>query len=494
MDNITVSQLRENITKFQESFSAISDFVERFVETSGLNPNDVIDFPLLFGNQNRAVVQIDGFQLNNDQLRIYNRILSKLKTGSPFYVFVSGPAGSGKSLLLKALKNAIKQHFNSDPDSCLVTAPTIIAARNIDGGTTHSILQSWKADADHTNFSPRKKSESECKIKKTKVLLIDGINYVDAKMFCQIDQKLRSALDAKKPFGGIPVIVFGDLYQIQFFGGDSIWQEENSKKLWNMMRLEELTKNENVTEPEESDVFDILRSGNNFLTSSMIDYLKKKCEVVGSSKSDVIKALEKLKMDNPNKSFAVLAFQNEFIKDINKEILATLREVKDIIPKKCVFNLEGPTDMYPQNAPDKIKNISLAIGAQVMLTAPVKNHNHGEIGRVLEISEEFVSVRFPTETVQVTRCGWNLGKLGWLQFPLVHAEAFTIHKSQGLMFDGVILVGKLDERQSSAIYTALSRAKSLKLCRITHLSTLDDLKNRDIEKEKAEMDRLRSSV
>lgn len=495
MNDMTVAQLRDHLVKVRESCITLSDFVERFVEASHLTPTDVINFPLLFGSQNNSSVQIDGHELNSEQLRIYNLIIGKLQSAqvSPFYIFVSGPAGSGKSLLLKALKKTIEKYFNSDSDSCLVTAPTVIAAKNVDGATIMSTFSvSWKPEAAYIN-SPRKKNEIETKLKKTKIVLLDGINYVDSKVFINIEQKLRANLDSQKPFGGASLVVFGDLYQIPPVNSVPIYQDSNSNNLWNRFKLEELTKNENAVETDELKIFDILRSGGQFLTTDAIDYLKQHCKVIGESIQDVSKALEKLKTDHPGKSFAVLALSNDYVKDVNREMLKNLGEVRDFVPKNCFHKLEGPTAVYSQAANDKLtKTLSIAIGAQAMLTASIENHNHGEIGRVTELDNDYITVAFPTETKRVSRCGWYHLKEGWEQFPLVPAESFSIHKSQGMTFDGVILAGKLDARHINAVYTALSRAKSLKLCQVTHMSTIESLLKRDLEKEGEEMKRLRS--
>ncbi|CAO4387580.1 unnamed protein product [Caenorhabditis nigoni] len=482
MNDLTVSTLRDQITKVRESCASLNDFVEKFVKASGLNGNDIINVPLLFGSQEKTTVVVDGFQLNHDQLRIFNK-------NDPFHIFVSGGAGTGKTLLLKALRNEIRSMFNED--ACMVTTYTFAGAKSIDGATINStFLIPVKTNSSPWQASPKKNTFIENKIKKLKIVLIDGINFVDAQLFEAIDQKLRAVINTQKPFGGVSIVVFGDLFQMSPINGNPIWKDPSVKHLWSAMELEELTKNERVSDPDDLLMFDVLRSGGNILTQAVVENLKQTCAMKGDSVSEVIQELQNLRIQHPDKRFAVLCNTNFNVDKINEQFFQQLGNKKTLYGKDAVKNLHGPTSIYNQTGKSEKRNLEIYIGSQVMLTTNYHPYTYGTIGKVMECNEEVVTVKFPTGTAHLVRCGWYQGVNGWRQFPLALAEAFTFSNCQETMVDGVIVVGEVDEK---SVYTVLSRSKSLKLCRFSQIDALDNLAKRDLGPEKEEMKRMKKS-
>ncbi|PIC21568.1 hypothetical protein B9Z55_026357 [Caenorhabditis nigoni] len=491
MNDLTVSTLRDQITKARESCASLNDFVEKFVKASGLNGNDIINVPLLFGSQEKTTVVVDGFQLNHDQLRIFNKVMSQLRASQndPFHIFVSGAAGTGKTLLLKALRNEIRSMFNED--ACMITTYTFAGAKSIDGATINStFLIPVKTNSSPWQASPKKNTFIENKIKKLKIVLIDGINFVDAQLFQAIDQKLRAIINTQKPFGGVSVVVFGDLFQMSPINGNPIWRDPIVKHLWSAMELEELTKNERVSDPDDLLMFDVLRSGGNILTQAVVENLKQTCAMKGDSVSEVIQELQNLRIQHPDKRFAVLCNTNFSVDKINEQFFQQLGNKKTLYGKDAVRNLHGPTSIYNQTGKSEKRHLEICIGSQVMLTTNYHPYTYGTIGKVMECNDEVITVKFPTGTAQLVRCGWYQGVNGWRQFPLALAEAFTFSNCQETMVDGVIVVGEVDEK---SVYTVLSRAKSLKLCRFSQIDALDNFAKRDLEPEKEEMKRMKKS-
>ncbi|CAP27752.2 Protein CBG07262 [Caenorhabditis briggsae] len=493
MNDLTVSTLQDQITKVRESCASLNDFVEKFVKASGLNGNDIINVPLLFGSQEKTTVVVDGFQLNHDQLRIFNKVMSKLRSSQndPFHIFVSGAAGTGKTLLLKALRNEIRSMLNED--ACMVTTHTFAGAKSIDGATIHSTFSIPVSKPNSSPYqTPQKKNNfMENKMKKLKIVLIDGINFVDAQLFQAIDQKLRAIINTQKPFGGVSIVVFGDLFQMSPINGNPIWKDPSVKNLWNVMQLEELTRNERVSDPDEILMFDVLRSGGNILTQAVVENLKQACAMRGDSVNDVIQELQNLRNQYPDKRFAVLCNTNAIVDKINEQFLQQLGNKKTLYAKDAVKNLRGPTSIYNQTGKSEKMNLEICIGSQVMLTTNYHPYTYGAIGKVMECNEEIITVKFPTGTAQLVRCGWYQRANGWRQFPLALAEAFTFSNCQETMVDGVIVVGEIDKK---SVYAVLSRAKSLKLCRFSQIDALDNFAKRDLEPEKEEMRRMNKQI
>lgn len=133
------------------------------------------------------------------------------------HIFYTGSAGTGKSLLLKALIKRLKeQHYSSGPDAVAVTASTGLAACNIGGMTLNSFTG--------IGLGREKKEELLRKIKRNrvaknrwmelKVLIIDEISMVDGQLLDKLEYIGRMIKNNNKPFGGIQVILCGDFYQL----------------------------------------------------------------------------------------------------------------------------------------------------------------------------------------------------------------------------------------------------------------------------------------
>ena len=121
------------------------------------------------------------------------------------HLFVTGRAGTGKSTLLRALRDLI-------PDEHVVVAPTGLAAVNVGGQTIHSFF----------GLPPRligpndiRRSRNGSVMRRLKFLVIDEVSMVRADLMWAIDQSLRANRGrAREPFGGVRLVMFGDLHQL----------------------------------------------------------------------------------------------------------------------------------------------------------------------------------------------------------------------------------------------------------------------------------------
>ena len=161
--------------------------------------------------------------LNKEQKEFFYHVLHLVKTSDePFYCFLSGGAGVGKSHVTKALYQATLKYYNTSAGvnfaeiKLLMLAPTGKAAFNIKGNTTHSSLaipacQSLKT---YKRLDSSRLNSLRCQLGGVK--LIDEISMVGNTMFnVQINNRLKDIKGNSLPFGGVSIIAIGDLFQLQ---------------------------------------------------------------------------------------------------------------------------------------------------------------------------------------------------------------------------------------------------------------------------------------
>ncbi|KAF7313381.1 ATP-dependent DNA helicase PIF1 [Mycena chlorophos] len=149
--------------------------------------------------------------LNFEQTAILRQVVNEGKN-----VFFTGSAGTGKSLLLRAIITALKKKHGKTNDSVSVTASTGMAASNIGGMTLHA----WGAiSPTPTNFELQVSCIRKCRPalqrwQKTKVLIIDEVSMVDGPLFTRICKLAETLRKSDAPFGGIQLVITGDFFQL----------------------------------------------------------------------------------------------------------------------------------------------------------------------------------------------------------------------------------------------------------------------------------------
>ncbi|KAG2192949.1 hypothetical protein INT47_004688 [Mucor saturninus] len=168
---------------------------------------------------------INHIRYNRDRvtIRMFSSDNESVRTFEPFRHFVTGGAGVGKSMLIKALYESINVEFDGERDTeintpiVLLTAPTGKAAFNINGQTLHGAFQlpvNQYGSGGVNNLSADVSYSMAVALKDLKVLIIDEISMVGNIMFSWIDKRLRDIFDGSLPFGGKSVIVLGDFFQL----------------------------------------------------------------------------------------------------------------------------------------------------------------------------------------------------------------------------------------------------------------------------------------
>ncbi|KPM37725.1 ATP-dependent DNA helicase PIF1 [Neonectria ditissima] len=151
------------------------------------------------------------FSLSDEQKHVLDLVVNK---GSS--VFFTGPAGTGKSVLMRAIITALKEKYARDPERVAVTASTGLAACNIGGITLHSFsgIGLGKEDAPTLVKKIRRNPKAKNRWLKTGCLVVDEISMVDGDLFDKLDKIGRTIRQNGRPWGGIQVIITGDFFQL----------------------------------------------------------------------------------------------------------------------------------------------------------------------------------------------------------------------------------------------------------------------------------------
>lgn len=131
-------------------------------------------------------------------------------------VFFTGSAGTGKSVLMKAIIAQLRMKYRRDADRLAITASTGLAACVIEGSTIHSWagIGLGKEPAQELAKKIRRNAKTKSKWMRTKVLIIDEISMVDGELFDKLENIARIIRGNGRPFGGIQLVVTGDFFQL----------------------------------------------------------------------------------------------------------------------------------------------------------------------------------------------------------------------------------------------------------------------------------------
>lgn len=390
----------------------------------------------------------------------FNRALDVLEKSS-VSAFITGKAGTGKSTLLQLFRNTTKK-------KTVVVAPTGIAALNVRGQTIHSFFGFPPTVVQKKDIERRKNRKV---FQELEVLIIDEISMVRADLFDAIDLSLRLNRDRNEPFGGVQVLLFGDLLQLPpvvageaekhyfstvyrspyFFDAQIIQQGYP-------LELIELTKVYRQDEQRFIRLLDAIR------THTFDD-------------EDLYELNTRYVPDFRKKDgYVTLCSVNALANSINQTQLQALPTQT----MKFTADVTGDFTMklYPTD-----QHLLLKAGAQVVLLRndPERRFVNGTIGTILHMSDEMILLRILNgdgndEEIELYPFEWeliqydydrNTGTLTpkvtgtFRQFPIKLAWAITIHKSQGKTFDRAIIDLGRGAFEYGQTYVALSRCRTL---------------------------------
>jgi len=378
-------------------------------------------------------------------------------------LLITGRAGTGKSTFLRFVRDHLVKEL-------AVVAPTGVAALNIQGQTLHSFF-GFRPDITLEKVAKLKPHEEARELyAHLQTLIIDEISMVRADLFDCVEAFLRRWGPRRgSPFGGVQMVLIGDLYQLP-----PVVTSKERDYLQYLYETPYFFSSRAFQEtPFEFVEFERVYRQKDPLFLACLNKIRN-----NTADEEVLNLLNQRvnpTFEPPRDEFYItLTTTNAKAEEIN---LSRLKEIK-----KRAFSFSGQiigkleTEDLPAPLELKVKE-----GAQVMLlnNDPEGRWVNGDVGRIYEIlpEEELILVQLKRGgVVEVSPYRWEVYEYyfdrdlkaiqskrvgGFVQFPLKLAWAITIHKSQGLTFDRVILDLERGTFAHGQLYVALSRATSL---------------------------------
>jgi hypothetical protein len=382
-------------------------------------------------------------------------------------LFLTGKAGTGKTTFLHKIKAASLKRL-------VVVAPTGVAAINAKGVTIHSFFQ-----LPFEPFIPNGTAKSttiQRKFSKTKIniiksldlVIIDEISMVRADVLDGIDEVLRRYKDRTKPFGGVQLLLIGDLQQLSPVIRPHEWQllkdYYQTAYFFSSIAYQKATvlsiELKQIYRQQNQEFISILNEiRNDKLSSASAEILNKQYQPGFNPKKE--------------DGYITLTTHNNRADAINQKELDNLGTKS----KKYTANISG--DFNEKTYPNS-ENLVLKKEAQVMFikndSSPEKRYYNGKIGTVISLDEDTITVKCSDDDIiEATYETWenikytlnpetkeitNKVEGTYTQIPLRLAWAITIHKSQGLTFDKAIIDAEASFAHGQT-YVALSRCKTL---------------------------------
>ncbi|WP_100613849.1 helix-turn-helix domain-containing protein [Confluentibacter citreus] len=386
-------------------------------------------------------------------------------------VFLTGKAGTGKTTFLHKLKEKSFKRL-------VVVAPTGVAAINAKGVTIHSFFQMAFGPIlpEEAGFQ-NKETGFQRKFNKTKIdiiksldlLIIDEISMVRADLLDGIDAVLKRYKDRTKVFGGVQVLMIGDLQQLSPVVKDHEWDLLKtyyetpyffSSKVFKSCNPISIELKHIYRQDNEVFIKILNEIRNNKLTNQSATLLNERYI------SDFV--------PDKNDGYITLTTHNNRANEMND---LELQKIKD----RSYFYKAEVDGTFPEYSYPTHEMLELKKGAQVMFvkndSTPEKRYFNGKIGKIIHLDKEEITVRCQGDDfdIMVTPELWEninysidpetkkiseniVGR--YLQIPLRLAWAITIHKSQGLTFEKAIIDAQASFAHGQT-YVALSRCKTL---------------------------------
>lgn len=379
-------------------------------------------------------------------------------------LFLTGKAGTGKTTFLREVVRYTKK-------KCIVLAPTGIAAVNAGAMTIHSFFQFGLGPFVQGVIEPKSdfrinKSKLEL-IRHLQLLIIDEVSMVRADLMDHIDVELRRIRRNSKPFGGVQLLMIGDLQQLPpiAHGGEDELLRQYYKTLYffSSSALKSMKYScielKNVYRQTDGHFIDILNHARDCtLTSQDISDLNARY-IPGFS-------------PKPEDGYIRLMTHNRQVDYVNET------ELEKLDSKPYPFEA-AVTGTFPEESYPTANSLTLKKGAQVMFIKndPERRFINGTLGEVKSIDKNSIAVRLAESgtVIDVEPMEWQnvryqfdeeskeisskqIGR--FKQYPLKAAWAITVHKSQGLTFDKAIIDVHAAFSPGQA-YVALSRCRTL---------------------------------
>ena len=429
----------------------------------------------------RSIAVIDAEKFRGMDLSIFDECIDDIKNAikkkdKPM-IFIGGPAGTGKSMLVQYIQHYFShKEPASERRNVVVVAPTGIAARAAFGQTIHSFFGYPPRPAD-SFIDDIKPTRGRQFFKELDILIIDEISMVRADMFAAIEKSLRVNIQRADPsrsglFGGVQIVMVGDLCQLRpivrrdeerlfgqtesaryrsvfFWGADFIESEIPAVLLNRVFRQQD---------PEFVGCLHDIREGRNL--DSALDKLNSACF-----------------RESPRIGAGTICLVPR--KDSADEINRVQMEKLPGYARPYHAETEGQFD--PDSEMPMPNPLVLKVGAQVMLVKndPQNKWVNGTLATIVKLADGEVKIQRIDDgrEFDIGRASWSsyrirydearrrivseeIGK--YTQFPMTLGWAATIHKCQGVTLDSAVVdLGEDGAFDCGQAYVALSRCRSM---------------------------------
>lgn len=375
------------------------------------------------------------------------QVLDVMKLGHN--VFLTGEPGSGKTYVL----NRFIEHCRENGIGTGITASTGIAATHIGGMTIHS----WSGIGVHAHMNEeqlhnlRKNSRLMSRFKKTRVLVIDEVSMLDGARLGLVNNICKTLKNSDKPFGGLQVILCGDLFQLPpVTKGSEAIDFVHTSPVWQELGLKVCYLSEQYRQELDQGLLDILR--------------QIRTRTVTRETHDLLS--ERSQIERDRDKITRLYTHNVDVDSLNKQQLDQL----DGEYQYFHMQTSGQENFVEQLKKSCLapETLELKIGAQVLCVAnnPAAGFMNGSRGEIIgfENNRPILQLESGSE-IQLERFTWSISDgertLAEIsQFPLRLAWAITVHKSQGMNMDAAEI--DLTRAFTPGMgYVALSRLRRL---------------------------------
>jgi len=403
---------------------------------------------------------LDGIVVTDE----YRRVRELLEGCRPV-VFVTGNAGTGKSTLIQYVRATVASEL-------AVVAPTGVAALNVGGATIHSFFR--LPPRIHEEADIKRASNAELYYR-LELLIVDEVSMVRADLMDSMDRFLRKNRHIDRPFGGVQLLLVGDLFQLPPVVPAQEWDVLRARGyaspyFFSSFVLQnaslasvELTHVYRQEDRSFVDLLNRIRSGDD--VDAAVTEINRRCAGEGDSRSDI-----------------TLTCTNRHAERINEDELAQLPFTEYRFPGK----VQGEFTLTGDRLPSPM-DLRLKVGAKVMFTRndACGRWVNGSLGVVSGITAGAIRVELvsdaPGTTCDVTPLAWETHRYAfdpdeghivarpvgsYTQYPLMLAWAVTVHKAQGKTLDSVLIDLGTGAFASGQAYVALSRCRSIERIRL----------------------------
>ncbi|KYN05749.1 ATP-dependent DNA helicase PIF1 [Cyphomyrmex costatus] len=440
-------------------------------------------------------------QLNSDQKRIFDKVTASILSNSEnLRLYISGEGGTGKSFLIKTIRSWIKKYVEKDT---AITAPTGIAAFNIDGLTIHRLFQ---LPVEHGRTAKYKQLSDVVlkfireELKNVALIIIDEVSMISNITLMYIHLRLTEIFNTDESdngwFGEKHILLFGDLLQLPPVHEEPPFIELSTTKiekyvggmgsmnLWSLFKYDELQIN--MRQQNDNSYRNILSrirlgivtdSDTAVLNARKIQFTETTCD---GRLYELCNYLEKLPLDTvcllPTCALCDTLNTAMLNRIFSDEVELIAQDITDCVPylKKKISKILSKNDEDSSRTAGLAKIIIVKLGARIMIrrnidvtlglvngaigtiTSFIRNNNEIDKIKIIVSGVEHVLERVSVKFEVMDRA-YVIRK----QFPICLSYGMTIHKSQGLSLKYAIVEAGNSIFSCGQVYVALSRVTNL---------------------------------